>query len=351
MVVAMRVGVIGCGYQGQVHLDALRAIEGVEIAGVCDLDTARMDEVGERFGVAGRHRDYHELLGAELDLVTICTMPVSHREMALDAFARGAHVLCEKPLAMDAAEAADMLAAARRAQRTLSVGFNMRYMDAALAVREFIAAGSLGQPVCARGFMLADDVPWWGKHYVRRLSGGGALAATAVHMLDLVMWLVGNPTPLTATASMETVYPRKRGAGTPAGVDPADFDVEDVVFGHVRFENGFWLSIEGAWIYDRPGWNYSFDLMGSGGQAHFHPLTLLQEHDGAPRDVTGDRTAALDFPGSSTRLLRDLVADLQAGREPEIGGEQGLVVQALVDALYRSSREGREVAVEVPHVD
>lgn len=350
MVVTMRVGVIGCGYQGQVHLDALRAIEGVEIAGICDLDARVLDEVGERFGVDpdARHRDYRGLLDAQLDLLTICTMPNSHREMALDAFARGAHVMCEKPVAMNAAEAAEMLAAAERAGRTLSVGFNMRYMDAALAVREFIADGSFGEPVCARGFMLADDVPWWGKHYVRRLSGGGALAATAVHMLDLVMWLAGNPRPVTATASTDTVYPRKRGAGTPAGVRLEDFDVEDVVFGHVRFENGFWLSIEGSWVYDRPGWNYGFDLMGTRGQAHFLPLTLLQEVDGEVRDVTGGRTAELDFPGSTARLLRELVQTLRADGEPAIAGEQGVVVQALVDALYRSADAGREVAVELP---
>lgn len=348
----VRAGVIGCGLQGQAHLEGLAAIDGVELVAVADRDAARLAEVGERFGVAHRHTDGAELLAHELDLVSVCTMPDTHRELVVRAVETGAHVLCEKPLARSAAEAAEMVRAAERAERLLVVGFNMRYMDAVASVRRFMRDGLLGELVCARGFMVADDVPWWGRHYVRAQSGGGALASSAVHMIDLLRWLAGSPRPLTATASMATVFPRKRARSAPPGATDR-YDVEDVVFGHIRFEGGFWLTIEGAWTYDRPGWNYSFDAYGSRGQAHLQPLELYGERDdGVPVRMREDAPAELDFAAALHAELHDVVAALRTGRVDErlATGSQALVVQAIVDALYRSAEVGREVAVEVPAV-
>jgi predicted dehydrogenase len=286
-----------------------------------------------------------------LDLVSVCTMPDTHSDLVVSALKAGAHVICEKPLARSAEEAAVMVRAADRADRLLMVGYNMRYMGATTAVRRFMAEGLLGDLVCARGFMLADDVPWWGKHYVRALSGGGALNSSAVHMIDLLMWLAGNPRPLTATASMARVFPRKRGHDVPAEA-MASYDVEDVVCGHVRFDSGFWLTIEGAWTYDRPGWNYSFDALGTRGQAHLQPLELFTERDGVVVRVFEDAPTDPDFVGALGPELRDVVESARTGclAEPLATGRQALVVQAVVDALYRSAREGREVTVGIPDV-
>ena len=193
--------------------------------------------------------------------------------------------------------------------------------------------------------MLAGDVPWWGKHYIKAISGGGALAATAVHVLDLAIWLAGSPRPLTATASSARIFPRKRGAGAPSAEAREAFDVEDMLFGHVRFEGGFWLTLEGSWVWDEPGWNYSLDLVGDAGQARMDPLRLAAERDGAPVDVTGTRSGGMDFPPSVARELADVVAAIREGREPLVRAREALVVQSITDALYRSAELGREVDV------
>ena len=346
----MRAAIVGCGLQGRLHLAGLQRIAGVEVVALCDRDAARLDELGDAGGVprAARHRDWRALLDAHagaLDLLTICTMPDTHRDIAVAALEAGVDVLCEKPLARDGAEGAAMVAAARRTGRTLSVGFNMRHTGAAQTIKRFIEQGRLGRPVCARGFMLADDVPWWGRHYVKAVSGGGALAATAVHMLDLLMWLAGDPQPVTASASMTRVFPHKRRHGAPSAQAAAAHDVEDLLFGHVRFADGFWLSIEGAWVWDRAGWNYGFELAGERAQAAFDPLTLVEERDGELRSVWEDEPADTDFPMSVQRELDDVVAALRDGRAPLVTGEQALKVQLLVDALYRSAQERREVPV------
>ena len=347
----LRVGIVGCGFQGRLHAEILSSLQGVQVAAVCDRDAARAAEVASEFGVAGVHGDYRALLDAGgYDLVTVCTMPDTHRQITLDALECGANVLCEKPFALDASQALDMVSAAERAGLMLSVGFNMRFMDGALALRRFVDEGLLGTPICGRGWMLAGDVPWWGKHYIKAISGGGALAATAVHVLDLATWLAGSPRPVTATASSARVFPRKRGKGAPGPEAREAFDVEDMLFGHVRFEGGFWLTLEGSWVWDEPGWNYSLDLVGDAGQARMDPLRLAAERDGAPVDVTGAASGGMDFPPSVARELADVVAAIREGREPLVRAREALVVQAITDALYRSADLGREVDVVVPEL-
>jgi predicted dehydrogenase len=345
----LRVGIIGCGFQGRLHAEILSGIEGVEVAAVCDRDEERAAAVASEFQAPRVFGDYRALLAdGRYDLVTVCTMPDTHRAITLAAIECDAHVLCEKPFALDASEALEMIVAAERAGRTLSVGFNMRFMDSALAMRRFIDDGHLGRPVCARGWMLAGDVPWWGKHYIKAVSGGGALAATAVHVLDLATWLAGSPKPLTATASSARIFPRKRGSGAPSAEARNAFDVEDTIFGHVRFEGGFWLTLEGSWVWDEPGWNYSLDLVGDAGQARLDPLRFATERNGAPVDVTGDARGGMDFPPSVARELADVVSAIRDGREPLVRAREALVVQSITDALYRSAEVGHEVEVVVP---
>jgi predicted dehydrogenase len=347
----IRAAVVGCGFQGRLHLEHLRAIEGVELVGLCELDPQRRAAVAREFEVEHAYADHRDLLEAhDLELLTVCTMPSTHRAITIDALDAGANVLCEKPFATSTADAADMVAAARRTGRLLSVGFNLRHSTAAQAIHGFVERGELGRPVCARGWMLADDVPWWGKHYVRRLSGGGALNSTAVHVIDLVTWLAGHPEPTTASASMTTLYPGKRGAGTPSPEMAEAYDVEDLLFGHLRFRGGFWMSVEGSWTWDGSGWNYSFELVGDRAQAHLAPLRFSGERDGTVQDLTGDATGDTDFPSSVARELLDVVDAVREDREPLVRAEQALVVQAIVDALYRSAGLGHEVQVEVPAV-
>jgi predicted dehydrogenase len=344
----LRVAVVGCGVQGQLHLDCLSQLDDVEVVAVCDIDPVRAEAAAASNG-AVQYADHRQLLDRErIDLLTICTMPNTHRSIAVDALGAGAHVLCEKPLALSLQEAQEMVEAAHGARRLLTVGFNLRHSEVAQSVLRFVEAADLGTPICARGWMLSQDIPWWGRHYVKRLSGGGALAATAVHMIDLIMWLAGDPVPTTATASMARVFPKKRRATAPTAEAAAEYDTEDLVSGHVRFRNGFWIAIEGAWTWDDPGsgWNYGFELLGDRGQAGFSPLRLTGERNGELCDLTHANLTRFDFPASTQEEIRDVVAAIREEREPLVRAEQALAVQAVVDALYRSAELGKEVEVE-----
>jgi predicted dehydrogenase len=351
----MRVGVIGCGFQGRLHVECLQRLADVEVAAVTDTDPARLAEVADRFRVAGRFANYLDMLDAErFDLVTVCTMPVHHAAMTIAALERGSHVLCEKPLALNAKEGTTMVAAARQAGRMLAVGFNMRFTPNARAIAEFIKAGRFGRPVYTRAWAKASQVPWWGEHYRKEISGGGALAATAVHFLDLALYFAGFPEPTFASASATRLFPIKRGATAPSEAAASRFTAEDLVSAHIRFANGFWLSLDGSWIDNQPSregvpsWDYSLDAIGERAQAWLDPLAIRIEDargeivDALPKETKSD----VSFPPSVAALIADVVGAIREERQPLVTGDQALMVQRVVDAIYASAERGREVAVE-----
>ena len=351
---SLRVAVIGCGFQGRIHVEALSRLPGVEVAAVADTDSSRLAEVADAFAVPHRFADYRALLAAgPYDLVTICTMAVHHAEMTIAAFAAGAHVLCEKPLALNAEEGRAMLAAAQRAGRMLAIGYNMRFTPNARAIARFVAGGGFGRPVYTHAWAKASQVPWWGEHYRKDVSGGGALASTAVHFLDLALHFAGFPEPLTASASATRLYPRKRGGTEPNARAASRFTAEDLITAHLRFAGGYWLTLEGSWIDNRPSvdglpsWDYSLDAIGEGAQVQFDPLTIRGEaRDGKIVDLLPPGTPSdVSFPPSVAALIADVVDAIRKNRLPLVTGEQALIVQRVVDAIYRSVELGHEVEV------
>jgi predicted dehydrogenase len=215
--------------------------------------------------------------------------------------------------------------------------------------------GHLGRPLSTRAWAFATDIPWWGKHYVKHVSGGGVLASTAVHVLDLALWIAGNPEPITASASMARVFPRKRGDTAPNADAAADFDVEDTFSSHIRFADGSWMTLEGAWSCDRPTYSYSFEMTGDAAAIEFDPLRMTAERDGVPADLTPADYSPGDWGEAWLRSIDDELADVVAavrdGREPLVFDREALRVQAIVDALYRSAELGHEVAVTTPDAD
>jgi predicted dehydrogenase len=341
----MRVGVIGCGRQGTYHLEAYGGIEELEIAAVCDADPARARQAAERFSAVPYTR-YEDLLAAErLDLVSVVTMPATHRQIVVDALRAGNHVLCEKPMALSLEEGLEMAAAARESGRTLTLGYNMRHMGSSRYLRSVVERGELGPVVCMRAWCLDNAVPSWGRHYTRELAGGGVLMADAGHVLDLTLFVAGYPRPTTVSASATRVFPRKRASAVPRELHAA-YDVEDHAGAHVRFADGSWLTLDLAWGWDAPAPSYSFELMGERAGLLHDPLRVMREIDGVVTDVTPAGVADIDWDASVRREIEAVVEAVRMGAEPVVAIDEALTVQAIIDACYRSLRSGREVDVE-----
>jgi predicted dehydrogenase len=267
-------------------------------------------------------------------------------------------VICEKPPAMNAAEVAAMIAGARGAGRFPTFGFNMRFLANAQVLKRFVEGGGFGRPIYTRAWTFATDIPWWGKHYRKGISGGGVLASTAVHILDLALWIADGPKPVTASASMTTLFPKKRGTTAPDTEAAATFDVEDTFSGHIRFADGSWMTLEGGWSWDRLDYSYSFEMAGERAAIRLEPLQIVTERDGAPVDVTaeivtGEPTVGAwgeNWSAAIAAEIADIAAAVRDERQPLVRPEEALTVQAVIDAFYRSAALGREVSVEIPEI-
>ena len=192
----LRVAVIGGGMiANSAHIPAWQAQSGVELVGVTDNVVEAASATAKRHNIPGIYSDMEKML-VELkpDVVSVCTPAGCHKAQVVAALQAGAHVLCEKPLAIASADVEEMFRVAGKSKRHLLVGQSMRFYNQVSAAKEFAASGQLGEIYCADASRLRRrGVPTHGSFHVKALSGGGVLYDLGVHMLDLVLWIMGNP--------------------------------------------------------------------------------------------------------------------------------------------------------------
>jgi predicted dehydrogenase len=190
----LRAGIIGVGFIGPVHLEALRRL-GVQVTALCDLPQ-RVRAAAQQFGIPHAFSDYRDLVRApEVDVVHITAPNRFHCEMALAALRAGKHVVCEKPLAMNTHQTRQIVRQVRQARRVLAVNYNVRFYPAVLALRRMVTQGVLGEIIHVNGSYFQD---WLFKptDYNWRLlpEEGGRLRAVAdigTHWLDTVSFILG----------------------------------------------------------------------------------------------------------------------------------------------------------------
>lgn len=193
-ITSLRAGIIGTGFIGPVHLEALRRL-GVRVVALCDLPD-RVRPLAERFGIPQPFENYRDLLSSpDVDVVHICSPNRFHCEMSLAALTAGKHVVCEKPLAMNTRETAAIVKLARKTGAVFAVNYNVRFYPAVLQMRKLVAAGELGEIIHVNGSYLQD---WLFKDtdYNWRLlpSEGGKLRAVAdigTHWMDTASFVLG----------------------------------------------------------------------------------------------------------------------------------------------------------------
>ncbi len=247
----LRVGVIGAGIIGQAHLRNYRALPGVEVVAVADLDRAKATDAATTTGwpEAAIYQDYEELLArADLVAVDVCLHNNLHRPAAVAAFAAGKHVYCEKPIAATYADGAAMLAAARAADRRLHVQMNSVFSPAVWAAHELVAAGRLGEIYHARAYVnLRRNRPFVDGYatpaFVQKAqAGGGALIDWGIYAICPLLYLMGNPTPTRVVGRIYDRVPMDAARRAKSG-----YDVEEMGTGWVAFANGASLDLLAAW--------------------------------------------------------------------------------------------------------
>lgn len=192
---SLRVAVIGTGFGARVQLPGFMSLADVSLAALCGRRESKTKDIAARFGVKAVYTDYEQMLvDVQPDLVSITAPPHLHNAMAVAALQAGAHVICEKPLAMNVDEAQEMLDVARQHERVHVVDFEFRYLPARYYQRVLVDQGFVGEPLLLEGTLLAPwrwdrDRPWtW---WSDKDQGGGVLNALGSHMIDAFRWLTG----------------------------------------------------------------------------------------------------------------------------------------------------------------
>lgn len=353
-----RVGVIGAGRIAEGHLRVYRENPDVEVVAVSDVSSERLAWVAHEFGITRGFQDYRQLLALpEIQAVSVCAPNWLHAPVTIDALQAGKHVLCEKPPALSAADVQRMADAARDSGKKLMVCFNYRYRNDTLFVKRLIESGELGDIYYVKASWLrCAGIPgradgWFTS---RKFAGGGPLIDLGVHLLDLTLWLLGHPRPLTVSASTYAAFgPRGlhyAASGTAPKGDP--FEVEDLASAFIRLDNGTTLLLETSWaMHTAPGRDeYYLHLYGTEGGVELDVRNYSQTdtvrvyHDiaGVPVDSAPH---ALQAGNGHPAAINDFLWCLRQDLEPACSGEQGVALMRLIEAIYRSAEERREIAL------
>jgi predicted dehydrogenase len=340
----LRVGVVGLGI-GRQHIEGWRQHPQAEVVAIADADPARLAQVGEQYGIRRRHADLADMLASTpLDVISICTPNVFHKDLTLQALAAGCHVLCEKPMAMNAAEGEEMLAAAERAGRRLMINFSYRFSAQSRALKAQVDAGVFGDFYFGRSvWHRRRGMPGFGGWFgTKALAGGGPLIDLGVHRLDLALWLMGYPKPTWVMGA--TYDPIARELARQAG---KTFDVEDLAAGFIRFANGATLVLEASWAANI-GEAELMETRLLGTKAGLLQKNLNEGYTFDAHLYTEMNGAQFDLhlnPGTATApsAMHDYAEAILTGQPHPAPGEEGLTVMRLLDAIYESARSGAPV--------
>jgi predicted dehydrogenase len=310
----VRIAVLGSGFIAAHHARAVTELPGAELVAAANWRPESLDRLAETFGIARTTTDWRELVGdPEIDAAVIATPNSLHAEQSIAFLDAGQHVMVEKPMAMDVAEADAMVAAGERSSASLMVAHCWRFHPDVVALRDRIAAGELGKVVKTRGYGVHAGWGPAGWFVDRELAGGGALADMGVHAIDTARFLLGGPEPVRVCAAVGTRY--------------SEIEVDDDAVLLISWSNGTNSLVESGWWQPHlGGLEADTEVYGTGGYARIFGYTEppSPDYEHCPQSMY-------------TTQMAEFVDAVRAGRRPEPGGEDGRVVMRVVEEAYRSA--------------
>ena len=350
----LRVGIIGTGGISQCHTEGYQQLpELCEVVACCDIDAQKVEKYAARYGIPNWYTDCREMMAKEnLDCVSVCTWNSAHKECTIVALDAGANVLCEKPMAMNAAEATEMNEAAKRNGKLLQVGFVRRFGTDAETVRSFEKAGMLGDVYYAKAQYLRRSGCPGGWFKDKRFSGGGPLIDLGVHVIDLARYLAGSPKPVSAFGcTYDNLGPNRANGGQSAwavaDLDEHPYNVEDFVSALIRFDNGFTLQLEASFNLNIPEDHGEVDIFGTKSGIKIEDnVEIYTDMAGKFVNMTPTGKTGFDFKKAFDAEIAGFI-NASLGKEPcKASGEDGEALMKIIDAIYESAEKGVSVAIK-----
>jgi predicted dehydrogenase len=330
------IAVVGAGVAARYHARAVAAVEAARLVAVCRSDPGRRAAAEAEFGVPCE-TDFETLLARDdLDAVCLCTPSGLHAAQAVAAARAGKHVLVEKPMALSTADADAMIAACRDARVCLAVTFQRRTEPVYVTLKDALAGGRLGQVVLGtvsvpyyRPPSYYAGAAWRGSW---ALDGGGALMNQGIHLVDLLVWLLGDVLEVTG-ARATLAHP---------------IEAEDALTATLRFAGGA-LGAVTATTAAAPGFPHRLEVYGTRGGAQIEGESVVRWENERGQSVAAGPPAGAGAGASATgigttahaRIVADFVAAVRDRRPPLVDGEEGRRALAVVLAIYESARTGR----------
>jgi predicted dehydrogenase len=349
----VKAAVIGVGV-GWNHIEGYISHPDVELAGICDVNPQTLKERGDKFGVPENRRftNFDDMIASSpIDVISIALPNYLHEPVALKCVKNGMNVLCEKPLAIDVDSAQRIADAAESAGKKLMVCYNHRYRPEIMWLKEQILKGDFGHIYAAKaGWLREGWIPTHGQWFTQKeRAGGGALIDLGVHVLDLALWLMGYPKPVSVSGAMFAEFGMRGQKTNPRTVKPATFDVEDSGMGFVRFADGSVLQFESAWASHREpkADGYFVRLFGSEAGANFYTAAPNGETVSLYKYIADQPSAVVPkLQGGISghvRAVHHFVDCVRNNKTPESPAEHGVIGLKIIDGIYRSAKSGREV--------
>ena len=351
----IKVGIIGCGrIATKKHMPSLAKVRDCEMVAFCDIIPEKAQEAAEKFGTpdAKVYTDYRELLkNTEIEVVHVCTPNRSHCFITVDALHAGKHVMCEKPMAINSAEAKKMIDAANETGKKLTIGYQCRFRDDARYMKKEAEDGTFGDIYYAKATALRRRaVPTWGVFLNEYEQGGGPLIDIGTHALDLTLWTMDNYKPKYCLGTTYHKLNSQTQTGNAWGDwKPDEFTVEDSAFGFVVMENGATIVLESAWALNMLDTREAVTAVCgtlAGGDMN-DGLRINGVRNGRQYVLTPDFNAggAVFNDGKksespSDREESEWIEAIRNNTEPLVRPEQAYVVTRILEGIYESSKRG-----------
>lgn len=328
------------------HIPALKQIPEARLVAVCDQREEVARRVAEEEAIRHVFSGYRDLLKLKsVDAVIVGTPNAFHAPISIEALNAGKHVLCEKPMAVSEKEAGAMVRAAKKSGKVFMLALNNRFKAEIRFLKNYIARGEIGQIYYAKAAFIRRRGSPGGWFSQKKYSGGGPLIDLGVHILDLVLWLMGCP-PVervsgAVSSHLSNYKTREIGAYKADWALSAPSDVEAFANAYIRTKGGATIFLETSFALNCKEDRTFVEIHGERGGARLWPLEIFSEMDDVLVDIT-------PYSGQSNSYLeenRHFVDCILNNKEPESSIQQGYEVVRILEAVYRSAREFKEVTL------
>ena len=335
---------------------------GAEVVAMADVNRAAAEKSAAKLGIPDVHDDVAAMLKRpDIDAVSVIVPNKFHAPLAKQALKAGKHVFCEKPPALNAKEAALMVATAKAAKRTLMFNFNNRARPESFAMKEYIDEGVIGRiNTCQAKWIRRAGIPGFGGWFTTKaLSGGGPLI-DLLHMIDLGLYFMGNPEPKQILAATYSDFIDNKAFKGPWGIPDnkkGTTDVEAAAHGFVTFKTGQAMSFAVSWaeMNKREEVSVTFQGTSAGGtvrrlfgldgldQTAIDACELYTLENG--RHVDRSITVPPDETMGRTRSAANFVLSVDGKEAPLNTADQAVALMKIIDGAYKSAATGKAVTL------